>query len=228
MIPPPKCSEGIRGSKPAKNPAGREFPVTTKGAFPFAGAAHLLRAVAIMSWGQAAKTAPCKEPIPPLRPAAQGRGCLLFPVLPRLTGGSDTSQADGQATRLANAMRARSPPANVNRAVGRSECCQALIKASCADGLAAWPSSHSPCPSHRGGPKRARLSAGRGRKLAQLCTSYQQVLGHGRNCLGYAGSCLAVAGEKFLPAFAPERVPEEKRCLGFRDFWGGLNTNVAR
>jgi len=131
---PPKCSEGIRGSKPAKNPTGREFPVTVMGASPFTGAAKLLLAVAITPWGQAAETA-----LP--RPPPARRRQRYFPG------------QMGPATRLANAVRARSPPSNVNRAVGRSECCQALIKASCAGSLAGRPSSHSPCPVPPQGPK---------------------------------------------------------------------------
>lgn len=73
---------------------------------------------------------PHREPVRSGQPRREGAvypslsspGSLEAPVLPGQMG---------PATRLANAKPARSPPANVNRAVGRSECCQALIKASC-------------------------------------------------------------------------------------------------
>lgn len=87
----PNALKASGTAKQPENPTGREFPVTPMEALPFAGTTHLLRAVATMSQGQAARTAPREESVPPLS---------ALPHPPLLTKGSDTSRADGTGNQV--------------------------------------------------------------------------------------------------------------------------------
>lgn len=88
VTPPLKCSEGVRDSKTAKNPTGREFPRHRNGSVPLRRGSTSAPRSGHHATGPGSQNV--RSPIPPLHPVALGRVCLPFPIPPRLAGGSDT------------------------------------------------------------------------------------------------------------------------------------------
>lgn len=163
---------------------------------------------------------PHEEPIPPLCPAALGRGWLPFPILPHSPRAARLPGQMEARTRLGNAARARSLPDNINRAVGHGECCQALIRASCTAGLSPRPSSCSPAPSLQG----PRPSAGREKKISRLCISHRQFWDAEEIIWAIPQQQL---GKNCSLLLDLREFPRGKWCLGFREFCGRLSSNVA-